>query len=78
MSFRITVEKKKCSGCEECLEVCSSDVFEIQKSKATVVREEDCVGCESCMDVCKENAITVEDTEVELSETAASLLRGIL
>lgn len=78
MSFNITVDKKKCSGCEDCLEICSSDVFEMQKGKATVVNEEDCVGCESCVEVCKESAVTVEDTEVELSETAASLLRGIL
>ena len=78
MSFKTTVDKKRCSGCEECLEVCSTDVFEMQKGKAKVVREEDCVGCESCVDVCKENAITVEDTEVELSNTAASLLKDIL
>ena len=78
MPYKTTVDKKKCSGCEECLEACTAEVFEMRDGKAIVVREEDCVGCESCMEVCKECAITVEDTEVELSDTAASLLNNIL
>ncbi|MBW1696181.1 MAG: 4Fe-4S dicluster domain-containing protein [Deltaproteobacteria bacterium] len=78
MAYLTTVDRRKCSGCEECLEACTSEVFEIRDGKAEAVRDEDCVGCESCVEVCKEGAITVTDTEVELSETALSLLKDIL
>ena len=78
MAFRPSVDKEKCNGCEECLEVCSSEVLEIHSGKAVAVREDDCVGCESCVDICKENAITVEDTRVEISATCAELLKNIL
>lgn len=78
MAFRTSVNREKCSGCEECMEICSSEVFEIQAGKAVAVRPDDCVGCESCIDICKEEAITVEDTRIELSSTCANLLKNIL
>ena len=78
MAFKTTVDPQKCNGCEECLEICSSDVFEMQQGKAIPARAEDCVGCESCVEICNEEAITVEDTRVELSDTCLSLLKGIL
>ncbi len=77
MAFRTTVDKSKCSGCEECLAVCSTDVIEMRKGKAVAVRSEDCIGCESCVDICKENAVCVEDTRVQLSDTSLSLLKDI-
>ena len=78
MSFRTTVNSQKCSGCEECLEICSADVFEMQQGKAIPARAEDCVGCETCVEICKEEAITVEDNSVELSDTCLNLLKDIL
>ena len=78
MAFRPSVDKEKCNGCEECLEICSAHVFEIHSGKAAAVRAEDCVGCESCIEVCKENAITLEDTRVELSPMCEELLKNIL
>lgn len=78
MSYKTSVDREKCSGCEECLEICSAGVFEMQNGKAVPVRAEDCLGCESCIDVCKETAITVEDTRVQLSSTCLSLLKDIL
>ena len=78
MPYKTTVDKRKCSGCEECLEACTTVVFEMRDGKAVVAREEDCIGCENCVEVCKECAIRVEDIEVELSDTAARLLKNIL
>jgi len=78
MAFKTTVDKEKCSGCEECLAVCSTEVLEIHQSKAVVVRPDDCIGCESCVEVCKEGAITVEDTRAQLSDTSLTLLKDIL
>jgi NAD-dependent dihydropyrimidine dehydrogenase PreA subunit len=72
------VDNEKCSGCEECLEVCTAEVFEIRAGKAAVVRPDDCVGCESCIEICKEEAVTIDGTRVEMSDTCLSLLKDIL
>ena len=78
MAYKTTVDNEKCSGCEECLEVCTADVFEMHQGKAVAVRVEECIGCESCVEICKEGAVTVVDTRVELSSTCAELLKNIL
>ena len=78
MVFIPTIDREKCSGCEECIEICSTEVLEIHQSKAVVVRPDDCVGCESCVEICKEGAISVEDTQVQLSDTCLNILKDIL
>jgi NAD-dependent dihydropyrimidine dehydrogenase PreA subunit len=50
----------------------------MQGGKSVPVNIKECLGCQSCVEVCKEKAITVEELEVEMSETARSLLRDIL
>ncbi|HBB18253.1 MAG TPA: hypothetical protein DCZ97_15100 [Syntrophus sp. (in: bacteria)] len=74
MAFRVAVDREKCNGCEECLEVCTVGMFRIQSGKASSAQDRECLGCESCMAVCDENAITVTDTRVALSNTCQSLL----
>lgn len=59
--YQIDVDEEKCIGCGECVEVCPSDVYEIQDEKSVVVNEEECVGCESCLDVCEQEAITLSE-----------------
>ena len=78
MVFRVMVDKEKCKGCEDCIEVCTVSVFEMQDGKSIVSNGEACIGCGSCVGVCKETAITVEELKTALSETALSLLRDIL
>ncbi len=60
--FVPTVDKNKCEGCGECVEVCPVEVLELEDEKAVVVNEEECLGCESCIEVCEQEAITVEET----------------
>ena len=62
MAFVPTVDEKKCAGCEECVDVCPVEVFEMVDDKSTIVNGDECMGCESCIEVCEENAITVEET----------------
>ena len=78
MAFRVTVDEEKCKGCEECVEVCTAEVFEMQEGKSVPVNEEKCLGCESCREVCEEKAIRVVELQSDLSEIARSLLRDIL
>jgi NAD-dependent dihydropyrimidine dehydrogenase PreA subunit len=59
--YQIDVDEEKCIGCGECVEVCPSDVYEIQDEKSVVVNEEECVGCESYLDVCEQEAITLSE-----------------
>ncbi len=69
MAFKVSVDKKKCNGCEECLEACTIGMFQMINGKASPLADGECIGCESCMGVCDENAITVTDTRVALSDT---------
>jgi NAD-dependent dihydropyrimidine dehydrogenase PreA subunit len=78
MAFEVYVDREKCKGCEDCIEVCTAKVFEMQGGKSVPVNIKECLGCQSCVEVCKEKAIAVEEIEVEMSETASSLLRDIV
>ncbi len=78
MGFEVALDREKCTGCEECLELCSSGVFEIQNGRAVPLNAKDCIGCESCVEVCEQNAISIEETGVQMSDQCQALLRDIL
>ena len=60
--FNVTVDGDKCVGCEECVEVCPVDVYEMQDGKSVPVSADECLGCESCLDVCEVDAITISES----------------
>ena len=62
MGWRVEVDEDKCTGDEECVNVCPVGVFEMKGDKANPVNEEECLGCESCIEVCPAGAITVTET----------------
>ncbi|MDP6395986.1 MAG: 4Fe-4S binding protein [Desulfobacterales bacterium] len=62
MAFDVTVDQEKCEGCEECVDVCPVEVFEMIDGKSSPVNADECLGCESCIEVCEPVAITVEET----------------
>jgi len=78
MAFEVMVDAEKCKGCEECIEICAAEVFEMQEGKSVPVNAKECLGCGSCVEVCKEKAITVKELEVEISETTRLLLKDLL
>lgn len=61
MGWNVTVDKSKCTGCEECVDNCPVEVFELQDGKSEPVNMDECLGCETCVEVCEEDAITVEE-----------------
>lgn len=61
MAFHPIVDQEKCVGCEECVDVCPVEVFEMENDKSSPVNAEECMGCESCVEVCEEDAIVVEE-----------------
>jgi NAD-dependent dihydropyrimidine dehydrogenase PreA subunit len=77
MAFTVTVDGRKCNGCEECLEACTVGMFRIENDKAVPASDRECMGCESCVNVCEESAIVVTDTRVALSNTCQSLLSAL-
>jgi len=60
--YKPEVDAEKCTGCEECVEICPVDVYEIQEGKSLPVNGEECIGCESCIEVCEQEAITITET----------------
>jgi NAD-dependent dihydropyrimidine dehydrogenase PreA subunit len=61
MGYEVVVDPEKCEGCEECVEVCPVDVYEMVDGKSEPVNAEECLGCESCVEVCDQEAITVTE-----------------
>ena len=59
--WQVTVDKEKCAGDEECVDISPMDVLEMVDGKAEPVNMDDCEGCESCVEVCEADAITVEE-----------------
>jgi len=52
------VDKAKCKGAAACAEVCPTNVFDMVKGKAVVVRPDDCIECRACEAACPHNAIS--------------------
>ena len=62
MGYNPIVDQDKCVGCEECVDVCPVEVFEMDGDKSVAAHAEECLGCESCVEVCESEAITVEES----------------
>ena len=48
MGWNVEIDVEKCTGDEECVNVCPAGVLEMEDGKAVVVNIDECLGCESC------------------------------
>ena len=53
----ITINKRRCNGCGNCILVCGGEVFEMKKKKAVVAHIERCLECGNCEVACLKDAI---------------------
>lgn len=61
MAYIITVDAEKCEGCEECVDICPMEVFEMKDGKSVTANADACEGCESCVETCEPGAITLQE-----------------
>jgi len=59
----VKINKEKCDGCGNCVEVCPFGVLEIQNGKAVVKNLKNCKRCGACMHACPNNAIEINKEE---------------
>ena len=53
----IKIDYDKCTGHGDCVDVCPSEVYELDNSKAVPVNITQCVECCACVEACPEDAI---------------------
>ena len=60
MALEISVHEQSCRGCELCIDICPTKVFELDAEKriCVVSKSEDCMACLSCAYLCPSGAIT--------------------
>ncbi len=51
------VNKEKCTGCANCVEVCPVTAITIEAEKAVI--SEECIDCGVCVSECPEEAISL-------------------
>jgi NAD-dependent dihydropyrimidine dehydrogenase PreA subunit len=61
MAWQIEIDEEKCTGDEECVNVCPAGVLEMKDGKADPANLDECLGCESCVEVCPSAAISVTE-----------------
>jgi len=56
----INVHDQACRGCEMCVDICPTKVFDFDEEKrlCVVKHAEDCIACLSCAFICPSGAIT--------------------
>ncbi len=57
----VQVDLEKCDGCEECVNLCPSEVFQMKDGKSDPVNASDCANCLTCVESCPNGAITVTE-----------------
>ncbi|MFW9924862.1 MAG: ferredoxin family protein [Candidatus Thorarchaeota archaeon] len=67
--FDVTINYSLCIQCEECLDACDENVFEMDEEEQSVkvVHAQNCNGCNNCKEVCAPQAIYVGESIEKMS-----------
>lgn len=57
----VTVDKNKCDGDGNCVNVCPQAVFAMENGKAEPATMSECINCLTCVENCPPQAITVQE-----------------
>jgi len=55
------VDQEKCSGCGNCVEICPSEVYQMEEGKSNPVHPEECIECWACVTQCPAESIQLTD-----------------
>ncbi len=69
----ITIDEKKCNGCDLCAKACHEGAIGMVDGKAKLLREDYCDGLGDCLPACPMNAISFEEREAPAYNEAAVL-----
>ena len=61
MDDRIVIDRKECSGCEACIDICPRDCFHLDPKNKAVYTSTRCRDCYHCIAICPEDAIIHRD-----------------
>ena len=55
------VDEDKCTGCGNCVEICPSEVYQMEEDLSIPARPEDCIECWACVNQCPTESIQLEE-----------------
>jgi NAD-dependent dihydropyrimidine dehydrogenase PreA subunit len=59
--YMVTIDKNKCDGDGNCVNVCPQAVFALAGGKADPANMSECINCLTCVESCPQQAITVAE-----------------
>ena len=72
------ISKEMCTGCEECIDVCTVGAISMEKGFA-VIDEDRCIRCAVCHDVCADDAVRHDGERIpEEVEANMNWVQGLL
>ena len=58
---KIIIDKKKCTECKLCLNICPMNCYGLENEKVVVKNPEKCIVCRACEIQCPVQAIEVQE-----------------
>jgi NAD-dependent dihydropyrimidine dehydrogenase PreA subunit len=55
------VDEDRCTGCGNCVEICPSEVYQMEEDKSTPIHPEECIECWACVTQCPAESIQLTD-----------------
>ena len=55
------VNPETCNGCENCVEICPSEVYQLEGERSNPAHPEDCIECWACVNQCPTESIQLQE-----------------